>query len=244
MVENHYSVYVLKEPDSDIVRYVGYTGKGLDHRFRRHVVDGGKTRKDNWIKSLKNKGLKPVIDLIDDGLTYTEAIQQEMAAIQLFLACGANLTNLTLGGEGIRCGTMSESVRRKIGNAHKGKIVTAEQKLHISQAHIGQVAWNKGLKGAQVAWNKGIPGSVKSMKGFKMSPESKLKMSIAKKGKPAWNKGVPSKTKGVPRSNEVKLKISLARKGKKLGPMTEEQKQKISASMKIVRRLQKQAEKS
>lgn len=43
-----------------------------------------------------------------------------------------------------------------ISMVHKNKIVSEETKKKLSDSHKGQIAWNKGLKGAQVAWNKGL----------------------------------------------------------------------------------------
>jgi len=38
----------------------------------------------------------------------------------------------------------------------KGKKLSDEHRKNLSTAHMGQVAWNKGLKGVLTAWNKGL----------------------------------------------------------------------------------------
>jgi hypothetical protein len=50
----------------------------------------------------------------------------------------------------------SETARANIRKAQVGKKVSDEARKKMSESSKGQVAWNKGLKGAQVAWNKGL----------------------------------------------------------------------------------------
>lgn len=98
---------------------------------------------------------------------------------------------------------------------------TEEHKRKLSEAHKGQVAWNKGKTGLHVAWNRGIP----------LTEEVKLKLSIALSGEnhPNFGKHLSDitkqkisesnkgKTRNVGRhlSEETKLKISKAHKDKK-----------------------------
>lgn len=63
---------------------------------------------------------------------------------------------------------------------------------------VGQVAWNKGLKGVQRAWNKGTKGAqVAWNKGRPWTEESKAKMRLAKLGKPGNRKGKTKFSDGV-----------------------------------------------
>jgi len=62
----------------------------------------------------------------------------------------------------------------RVDNPMKNPIVAGK----VRSANIGQVAWNKGLKGLQVAWNKGIKGSVESNK------------TSFTEGQTPWNKGL------------------------------------------------------
>ena len=100
------------------------------------------------------------------------------------------------------------------GNSHKVSDETRE-KLRLS--HLGQPAWNKGIKRTE----EQKKAQSEKMKGRKASDETKLKMSIARKGikhteetkkklsqakvgekninfgKPAWNKGLNFKNKNI-----------------------------------------------
>lgn len=85
---------------------------------------------------------------------------------------------------------------------NKGKKMSKELKEKLSQAHKGQVPWNKGTKGKQVPWNKGLKGKIKShRKGLSLSQEYgtekakqiSQKISKGQKGRTAWNKGLTKK---------------------------------------------------
>lgn len=71
--------------------------------------------------------------------------------------------------------------------------------------------------------------TAKSNAGYSHSEETKLNMSLSRKGNVPWNKNL----KGVYKtSEETKLKLSIATKGIKKLCMSEEQKQKISNTLK------------
>lgn len=63
-------------------------------------------------------------------------------------------------------GPLPESVKRKISQSNKGKVITAETRAKISKTLQGNTPWNKGLKGAQQAWNKGVPCGEKQKKAL------------------------------------------------------------------------------
>lgn len=66
----------------------------------------------------------------------------------------------------LKCSTMSDESKAKMriararhSGSNKGKTFSPEYRAKLREAHLGQVAWNKGLKGAQDAWNKGKPAT-------------------------------------------------------------------------------------
>lgn len=160
----HYDIYTLSEPDTGLVRYVGLTSdyKG---RMRAHFKCTKRYRVNDWIKSVKKKGLLPVHEIIDTANGLEEARKKEIEYVKLFKSVGAILTNLTAGGEGTKGYKPSEETRRKISEAVKGFKHTEEAKRKISEA------------------------SKRFMTGRKIPKESIEKMANALKGKPSWNKG-------------------------------------------------------
>jgi hypothetical protein len=88
-------IYTLSGPKG--VRYVGKTIQSLKVRLSAHTLEKGRNRKQNWIKSLKSKGIKPTIEILDivDEDVWEE---REIYWIQQFKDWGFDLVNTQLGG--------------------------------------------------------------------------------------------------------------------------------------------------
>ena len=97
------TIYTLEDPITKEVRYIGKTKKELVERMYSHIsnyrLKKEKSHKNSWIKSLKQKNLKPIIKELD--LVKEEDWEfWEQFYINLFKSWGFNLTNMTKGGEG------------------------------------------------------------------------------------------------------------------------------------------------
>jgi hypothetical protein len=189
-------IYELIDPVTNETRYIGKTDN-LKRRYKGHLNDKNKTHKTNWIKNLKNKDLKPVLNIIDE-INKNEADFWEIFYISLYKSWGCKLTNTTSGGEG--------------GGSHKGYKHTQRSKQQISQTKTGVSIWTEDEKKQISERLKGHITSEetkikikKSNIGKKRSQETKDKMSLAKLGK-------PSVRKGKKMSQETKDKMSLAAK--------------------------------
>ena len=56
-------IYTITNPLGEV--YIGKTKKDINKRLIRHVNESNSnSKKDNWIKLLKNNGLKPLISII------------------------------------------------------------------------------------------------------------------------------------------------------------------------------------
>jgi predicted GIY-YIG superfamily endonuclease len=56
-----YYIYTLSDPITNEIRYIGYS-KDPKKRYANHLcISKLKSKKNSWIKSLKNKGLKPIM---------------------------------------------------------------------------------------------------------------------------------------------------------------------------------------
>ena len=88
-------IYILKCPISKEIRYVGLTRVSLEHRLHLHLKENvkGLTYKINWIKSLKERNLKPIIEEIDSSSNLEELCKKEIYWIQYYLQKGCKLTN-------------------------------------------------------------------------------------------------------------------------------------------------------
>ena len=85
-----------------------------------------------------------------------------------------------------------------------GTKATEETKLKISKSHLGQIPWNKGLRGVQKSWNKGLTkADHPSIK--KISERLKGNKLGFKKGYVPWNKGLKGGTSGSFKPNDKRL---------------------------------------
>ena len=101
---------------------------------------------------------------------------------------------------------LSEEAKKKIGDAHRGKIVSEESREKMSKSKLGKKNPRYGETLSEEAKKKIGEGN----KGKTVSEESREKMSKAKSGEnnPLYNKSRPE---------EVKRKISEGNKGKHKG---------------------------
>lgn len=87
-------VYVLIDPNTNKIRYVGMTKLTLKHRLGLHMSEKlTTTHKTHWINSLKKKNQSPIIKKIDNGETPEETAEKEVYWINYYLDKGEELTN-------------------------------------------------------------------------------------------------------------------------------------------------------
>ena len=94
-------IYVLKDPETKEIRYVGKTVSSLQKRLKQHIYDTKKSKnhRSNWIKSILNKNLIPEIEEIDNCI-WLESQEKEQFWIKYYKDLNYNLVNATDGGEG------------------------------------------------------------------------------------------------------------------------------------------------
>lgn len=133
------TIYSLSDPRTSQARYIGKTITPLDKRLKKHLSGcylESPTHKNNWIKSLLSKGLKPTIEEID--VVGTEEWEfWEIYWIAQMKAWGFNLTNTTKGGGGYGCKGHSVDVGKKISEAKKGVKFSEEHKRNMSLCRQG-----------------------------------------------------------------------------------------------------------
>lgn len=123
-------IYGLADPRTGDVRYVGKS-TNPKRRLAHHICYSPreKTHKANWIKQLLSLGCKPVLVIL---LKTSKRKWQsdERRIIREMRERGVPLTNLSNGGDGVDIPRTAEH-NRKIGQAHKGKVITLEQRQKI-----------------------------------------------------------------------------------------------------------------
>ncbi len=169
-----------------------YVGQSLypNKRFYQHLNDKSKSKKVSWIKSLRAKGLLPILE-IHDSFDRCESDFWEEYYISLFKSWGFALKNLTLNGRTNKNIFFSDDHKRKISEALMGRVVSMECKKMLSKI-------NTGKKQSATTIEKRIKKNI----GKKRSTETKLLMS--------------QRAIGRKMSDSTKLKLSQNHIGKKL----------------------------
>lgn len=178
-----YIIYTLKNPVTNDIKYIGYTGTTLIKRLASHIknvkeAENG-SRKWNkrlsWIKSLSKNNLTPIIEELDSSNSIDLIYELEIYWIEQFKNWGFNLVNMTKGGDG--------------GNTTLGK---SKEELRIIGIKISKkIKGTKRSKESIEKFKNSIqesghwlhrPGSVHPSIGKIVSEETRKKQSLAKKG--------------------------------------------------------------
>jgi hypothetical protein len=110
-------IYVLKNPRTNEIRYVGWTSVRPQRRLTVHIHEAvykpRKNYRDRWISSLVSTGLKPLMEIVESGIGdgYNEAERRWIAHYRIN---GARLVNATEGGEGCLGRIASAATREKL----------------------------------------------------------------------------------------------------------------------------------
>jgi len=150
-------IYVLIDPETIEVRYVGMSSRGLT-RIKEHLFYGRKYRKHLhkycWVNSLYSRGKTPIVRILQqwECIDYKDMCRAEKYWISYFRAIGSPLTNLTDGGEGTLGIKVSKETRKKISIANKGRKHTPEAIEKIREASTGREYPNRKKPEFKCGW--------------------------------------------------------------------------------------------
>ncbi|WP_080421237.1 GIY-YIG nuclease family protein [Burkholderia ubonensis] len=125
-------IYVLRDPRTGAVRYVGKTVQTLARRLSAHMLRSAakRTHRDCWIAGLMAAGFEPVIECI--ATAGADWAEREQFWIAHYRAAGCDLTNQTDGGEGSPGIEVSETQRRGMSQRQSMRM-TSEYRRHLSE---------------------------------------------------------------------------------------------------------------
>lgn len=97
-------IYALKDPRTDEIRYIG-KANNPDERYHNHLVQcrDKNTHKRNWINKLKEEGLKPILEVLEE-VPINQWKDCEKRYIKKYIDEGCDLMNYTEGGDGCTFG--------------------------------------------------------------------------------------------------------------------------------------------
>lgn len=141
MIEGYkkvYKVYILKDPSTNLIRYVGQTIRSLEKRLTAHLNRKASFHRATWINSLKNKSLIPIIELLEIHDSKEKCDESEIFFIKTFREIGYDLTNATSGGGGTKDYKVSDETKKKISIFNKGKKLSKEHIEKIIKSKTGR----------------------------------------------------------------------------------------------------------
>lgn len=128
--------------------YIGKTTKDINKRFNEHFKAAFNDNiKDTHLhNAIKKYGVEDFkIELLETCKNKEELANREKFWVAIYdsLKYGYNMTE---GGDGSSGYKQTDEHKNKIANSNRGQKRTEEQRKNMSDAHIGQIAWNKGIK--------------------------------------------------------------------------------------------------
>lgn len=172
-------IYGLNDPETGECRYVGKSNNPKKRRWD-HVSSNANYHSVNWIKSLKARGLKPLLEILQE-VPFDDWKIWERVWIKASRLIGMKLTNHTDGGDGL-CNPTPETRKKlaKFGKDHHafGKPGFMLGKKHKPEALAKMSVARKGKKQTP-EW---IENARITRIGKKKSPKILAKLRVKKGG--------------------------------------------------------------
>lgn len=125
--------------------YIGKTSKTIEKRLDEHTYSVGKGANSHFKNAIQKYGVEDFIsEILEIDVEDENASEREIYWISYYDTYN-NGYNMTLGGEGASGYKQTDEHKEKRRQANLGLKRTDEQKKNISDAHKGQVPWNKGI---------------------------------------------------------------------------------------------------
>ena len=174
------SIYALVDPETDSVRYVGKANRP-EVRLINHLNEIGSTRKCRWVAALVKRGLGPRLIILED---VAEEVWQEAEVrwIVHFRSEGADLTNLTDGGEGLT--NASIETREKLSLLRRmewSDLRIRQAKLLILKSPERAAKISAALRGKPKS-PKHIAKLLQNQPGRSLTEEHKAKIRVNSRG--------------------------------------------------------------
>ncbi len=152
MTTGSYYVYALKDPTSSPARAF-YVGKGTGSRAHDHLIRPDKTRKYARIKEILDAGHEPLVDILIDGLSETDALRLEAELIAGF---GTEETGGVLTNSVVPSGIVSGAKSRIV--VPEGAVEQAQMGLTMLMRSVAKLIEvnPQGATNAEVASSLGL----------------------------------------------------------------------------------------
>jgi hypothetical protein len=140
-------IYILKNPRTGAVGYVGFTIRDLSARLKDHIKEAfrpAQTKKNRWFLSLLSIGLCPIIEAVESG-TGDGWRDAESRWISHYLKQGARLTNSSMGGEGVPPAFTPEALSDRARKAY-ANLSDSQRKAFMRARWSGMTAEQRSIE--------------------------------------------------------------------------------------------------
>jgi sulfur transfer protein SufE len=128
-------IYSLLDPLDGRIRYIGKSIRPKE-RLQNHMNEISNCHRSHWLQSLKKKGLKPEMRILEE-LEHSENWQQrEKHWIKIGRSLGWPLTNNTNGGDGVE--GLPPETRERMRKVWLGRKHSPETLIKLSKASKGR----------------------------------------------------------------------------------------------------------
>lgn len=179
------TIYVLVDPRTDEIRYVGKTTQSLKARIGAHLQDKCNCHRVHWLNELKREGLRPLAKPIAEMEGAWPWRQEERWWIRKLRFLGARLTNNTSGGDGVQdlpAETRERMRRVWLGRKHKPESILklkAARALRVTSDET-RAKMSRSQSGRKITWGDEIAASIR-----KLTPEGaafvKLRLDVGER---------------------------------------------------------------
>jgi len=88
-----YIIYGLRCPKTDSYRYIGKSSSGIK-RAKSHLIYSHSESVNKWVSDLRDKGLCPLVDVIEECPTQDSLVEREKFWIKFYEDTGCELLNI------------------------------------------------------------------------------------------------------------------------------------------------------
>lgn len=153
-------IYGLVDPETKEIRYIGKSIRPVE-RLANHCNEISNCHRSHWIQSLKKKGLKPEMVILERIVGEWPWQESEKRWISYCRENGFDLVNNTDGGDGVS--GLPEETRAKMASTWKGRKHKPESLIKIGLAtsarrHSDETKekMSKAHKGRKITWKEKV----------------------------------------------------------------------------------------
>lgn len=128
-------IYGLIDPETEEIRYVGKSIRPTQ-RLQNHMNEVSNCHRSHWLQSLKRRGLKPELMILESVHGEWPWQESERYWIKRLKDAGCRLTNNTSGGDGVS--DLPPETREKMRQTWLGRKHRPETLIKLSIASAGR----------------------------------------------------------------------------------------------------------